>query len=46
MHIFKEAHFDYVHRERNLCADLLSKARNSSFDVFSEFVSSPPCVVS
>jgi ribonuclease HI len=39
MHTFEEAHLHHVHRERNFYADLLSKARNNSLDVFSEFVS-------
>jgi ribonuclease HI len=45
MHSFEEAHLRHVHRERNCSADLLSKTRNFSSDVFSEFVSPPPFVV-
>jgi hypothetical protein len=42
MYSFEEAHLCHVHRERNFSTDLLSKARNFSSDVFSEFVSPPP----
>ena len=46
MHTFEEAHLHHVHLERNFCADLSSKTRNNSLDVFSEFVSPPSYVVS
>ncbi len=46
MHSFEEAHLRHVHRECNFSTDLLSKARNFSSNVFSEFVSPPHFVVS
>ena len=46
MHSFEEVHLRHVHRECNFSTDLLSKVRNFSSDVFSEFVSPPYFVVS
>ena len=43
---FEEAHLRHVHRECNFSADLLSKVRNNSLDVYLEFVAPPSFVVS
>ena len=43
---FEKAHLCHVHRECNFSADLLSKARNNSLDVYLEFVAPHSFIVS
>ena len=38
MHSFEYTHLNHVHCEYKFCTNLLSKARNISFDVFLEFI--------
>ncbi len=43
---FEEAYLQHVHYEGNFSADVLAKARNTSLDVYSKFVSPATFVIS